>query len=431
MCYAMPGQIEKIAGDKVLIDYFGQRREAITDGLDGLAAGDYVYAQNGFIIRKVEKVEAHEILKTWRELFDFLKKEDARQSQSPSLEPSDKKLAKLLLRASNGARLTDDELVYLLSVEGREEIEFMCQTANNIRHRTLDNSCCVHGILEFSNICWQDCLYCGIRTSNDKIKRMRLGVDEIISSAKEAVDDHGFKTLLIQSGEDRSFSDDDLVEIVKKIRQSCGCLLFVSVGERSAECYKRIYEAGARGVLLRFETSNPKLYRELHPNSDFDVRVKLLKDIAGMGYLIATGSLIGLPGQTKNDIIEDIRLAHSLNTEMYSFSPVIPTPNTPLEKVELSTLDDMLRLTAVIRFMVPNARILVTTATEAISPDAKERVLRAGGNSLMLNVTPITMRRAYDLYPGKVCVDSLEGQINSTIELLKGIGRAPTDLGRT
>lgn len=426
----MPGQISAIEGPKVVIDYFGERRDAVTDGLDGLAVGDYVYSQNGFIIKKVERSEAHEILKTWQGLFEFLKKEDERQSRSPASKPSDKKLAKILLRASNGAKLSNDELVYLLSISKSDEIEFMCQTANNIRHRTLDNSCCVHGILEFSNVCSEDCHYCGIRASNKSIIRARLGIDEIVAAAKEAVDVHGFKTLLIQSGEDNSFSDDDLVEIVKRIRSSCGCLLFASIGERSTGCYKKIYDAGARGVLLRFETSNPEIYRSLHPNSDLDSRVKLLRSIAGMGYLIATGSLIGLPVQTHEDIIADIRLAHSLNSEMYSFSPVVPAPNTPLENISRVSVDVMLRLTSVIRFIVPNARILVSTATETLGDNAKELVLRAGGNSLMLNVTPIAMRRAYDLYPGKVSDDSLEEQINSTVELLKGIGRAPTDLGR-
>ncbi|MFH0799929.1 MAG: radical SAM protein [Pseudomonadota bacterium] len=430
MCYAMPGKIESVEGDHVAIDYFGQRREAVTDGMEGLVKGDYVYAQNGFIIRKVPHDEALEILETWRGVFDKLKAEDEKQSQPPEKQPADRELSRLLLRTANGARLTDGNLLRLLSSTKAEEIEFMAGTANSIRHRWLDNSCCVHGILEFSNFCKHDCLYCGIRASNKSIRRMRLTAGEIVRASVEAVNVHGFKTLLLQSGDDYSFSDDDLVEIVRRVRSSCGVLIFMSVGERSEECYRRMYAAGARGALLRFETSNPEIYRKLHPTSDYNERIALLHSLARMGYMIATGSLLGLPGQTHRDIIEDIRLAATLKAEMYSFSPIVPSPGTPLENAALPTLDEMIKLISVIRFMVPNARILVTTATEQLSPKARELSLKAGGNSLMLNVTPQAMRAEYNLYPGKVTSDSLQEQIHSTIELLKSIGRAPTDLGR-
>lgn len=430
MCYAMPGVIESIRDGHVSIGYFGQRREAITDGLDGLSVGDYVYSQNGFIIRKVPADEAHKILETWRDLFSHLKEEDSRQSEKPHLANDGSKLSRILLKAANCGALSDDELLSLMSTTADHEIELICQTANNLRHRLLDNSCCVHGILEFSNVCKQGCMYCGIRAANTNINRLRLSIDEILSAAIAATERYGFKTLVLQSGEDGHYSDDDLVEIVRRVREKCGVLLFVSVGERSPECYERMYKAGARGALLRFETSNRRIYETLHPDSNHEERIDLLRKLSRMGYLIATGSLIGLPGQSAKDIIEDIRLAKSLNAEMYTFSPLIPAPDTPLANAQRPNLNDMLKLTSVIRFIVPNSRILVTTATELLRGDARELSLRAGGNSLMLNVTPKAMRLAYELYPGKTSAISLSDQIQSTTDLLKSIGRAPTDLGR-
>lgn len=236
MCYSMPGLIEAVEGDRVTIRYFKQRREAINDGLDGLAVGDYVYAQNGIVIRKVERGEAGEILRTWRELFSFLEDEDKRQSQMPTRLLSDTNFGKILLRAGNGSKLSDNELLFLLSVTSDEEIALISRTANNIRHLKLGNSCCVHGILEFSSFCRCDCLYCGIRASNQGVRRLRLSDDEIVSAALRAVEVHGFKTLVLQSGEDEDYSDDDLIRLVRIIRASCGVLLFVSVGERSEEC---------------------------------------------------------------------------------------------------------------------------------------------------------------------------------------------------
>lgn len=260
-----------------------------------------------------------------------------------------------------------------------------------------------------------------------------MSPDEIVEAAVHAVKELGFKALVLQSGEDTSYTTKDLVAIIKKIKQQCGVLLSMSVGQRSQNCYKEMYDAGARGVLLRFETSNQELYKKFHkgPKANFQERIDLLKYLNKLGYIIATGSIIGFPNQTEEDILNDILLTKSLNAEMYSFGPLIPHPQTPLKNTELSDIDTILKVLAVSRFIDPNSKILVTTALETLDKDSgKQRGLLAGANSLMINVTPSRFRKQYTLYPGRPDRDKeITKNIEETLKLLYSLGRAPTDLG--
>jgi biotin synthase len=390
MCYAIPGKVVAVDNNRVVVDYFGERKHARSDLLE-VSPGDYIYAQGGFVINKVSPQAAQETLKLWKEIFFKLKATDLR-----------------------------------LSRPGKT----LYQTANVLRQKHLGNSCCVHGSIEFSNYCRNDCLYCGIRSLNAKVKRYRLSVEEIVSAADHAVNHLGFKSLVLQSGEDLFYTEEKLIQIVSAIKQTCAALLFISIGERELKTYEKLYQAGVRGALLRFETSNASLYREMRPGHDLKDRLHLIHELSALGYLIITGALIGLPGQSEADSIEDLRLTKELKAEMYSFGPILPHPATPLRNSPPPLLEAALNTIARARILDPDAKIVVTTALETLHPEGARQGLLAGANSLMINVTPEGYRDLYEIYPHRYGIDSsVEEQIKKTVALLSALGRAPTDLG--
>jgi biotin synthase len=363
------------------------------------------------------------LLETWKELFFELRETDVRLSRRPAEETGVSRPVSLILdKAAEGRELKREELHKLLLIEAQAELDQLFKTANFLRQKYLSNSCCVHGIIEFSNYCRHDCLYCGIRRSNSILKRYRMTDDEIYAAVEEAVEKHGFKALVLQSGEDPEFGVDRLDNLIREIKKRHAVLIFVSVGEIGREGLKQLYEAGARGLLLRFETSDPKLYGNLHCGDSLEDRLQDVRDAYELGYLVLTGGLIGLPGQALESLLNDIILTKELNAEMYSFGPVLPDgPETEL----------VLKILAVSRLVDPkNAKILVTTGFETLDPEARRKGLLAGANSVMLNVTPMKFRKLYDIYPNRAHTEeTIEEQIKTTLELLYSLGRAPTDLG--
>lgn len=411
MCYAIPGRVVKVNGRFAIVDYYGEERKCLND-LEKVQEGDYVYAQGGVIVDKISEQEAVEILKHWKKIFDELQKKDAELSQEGEYPEKDLEKEELLKMFEKNA---DD----------------LGKIANKKRSKYLKNSCCIHGIIEFSNYCRNDCAYCGIRKSKEQ-NRYRMDVDEMVELADYAVNTLGFKALVLQSGEDSYYTKEMLCEIIRKIRQKCGVLLFMSVGTRSKECYKSMYQAGARGVLLRFESSNKELYAKIHlgRKADFEKRIELIKYCYSLGYLIATGFILGIPGQTKEDIVNDILLTKELGAEMYSFGPLIPCENTPLADAERVDLELAIKTIALSRLADAEGKILVTTALETLNEKGREKGLMAGANSLMLNVTPTEYKNKYTIYPNRAdkMID-IRKNISRTLKLLYSLGRAPTDLG--
>ena len=431
MCYAIPGKIINIENKKVTVEYFGEKKTAVNE-FKNLNIGDYVYAQGGYVIKKISEPEALEILSVWRETFFELQELDLRLSRL-DLESKgiDKKLALILDAAAEDRQVSKEDLLYLLNLEKDEEISLLYKVANFLRSKHLGNSCCVHGIIEFSNYCSQSCCYCGISTFNKDLKRYRMTKSEIMDAAKEAVEKYGFGALVLQSGEDPAYSVDDLCDIVSQIKKNFDVLLFISFGEVGLGGLQKLYDAGARGLLMRFETSNEEIYKKLHPGRSLKSRIEHLEAAYKMGYLIITGGLIGLPGQTNEDILNNILLTRALNTEMYTFGPFLAHPDTPLKDVPPPETRDVLKTLAVCRIADPkNAKILVTTGFETLDPKAREEGLMAGANSVMLNVTPDDFKKHYLIYPNRAhSNESLQQQIDSTLAILRGLGRAPTDLG--
>lgn len=392
MCYTIPGKVIGKKDNFVTLEYFNQHKRARNDFISQLEIGDYVYAQAGFVVQRLPSEEALKTLSVWKELFFKLQQTDLRQSENP---------------------------------------KNLFEAANSLRQRNLGNSCCIHGIIEFSNYCRNDCHYCGIRKSNPKLPRYRMKAEEIIAACEYAVKELNFKALVLQSGEDPEYSKEKLTEIVKEIMARFPVILIMSIGEQDPELYQSLYAQGARGVLLRFETGNPVLYERFRPGHKLSQRLWLLQELKKMGYFIFSGFLIGLPGQTKKDILEDIRITGSLQPEMFSCGPFLPHPHTPLAEAPAPRLDAVLQAIARMRIMYPQSRILVTSALETLDKqDAARRGLLSGGNSLMINLTPRRYSTFYEIYPQRVDARmELSSRIESVLSLLYSLGRAPTDLG--
>lgn len=431
MCYAIPGKIIAINNNIALIDYFGERKEALVD-VEGIRPGDYVFSQGGVIVEMLQERDALNILDSWQETFFRLKERDRilAEKDSPFMGEGSK-VSGIVKKGEEGIGLTKDEMLTLLRCKGKEELSLIYQAANRIRQRIHKNSSCVHGIIEFSNICRNDCAYCGIRRDNHNIERYRMEVEEIVEVVTSSSKELGFKAFVLQSGEDSFYTAERLIEIIRKIKDRCSVLLILSIGERDMECYRELYQAGARGVLIRFETSNPDLYSKLHTTLKYDNRIQILKGVKDIGYIIATGSLIGLPGQNEGDLIEDILLARSFYTEMYSFGPLIAHPDTPLASMQSIDINTLLKVIAITRLITHDGNILVTSAAENLfGKEGVQQALMAGGNSMMINLTPARYRKLYSIYPGKGTGDEdIRGRISETISLLYSLGRAPTDIG--
>jgi biotin synthase len=430
MCYTIPALVEDVRKGVATISYFGERKEALCE-LVHLSVGDYVYAQGGYVVEKISPTQAQKTLKAWKDVFFELRKIDAASAALNSTDISpDLKLQKILERARKNIVPSKEEALYILNLKDEQALALVRRTANYLRQQYHNNSCCVHGILEISNICVRDCAYCGISASSGAV-RYRMSFDQIMAATSEAVNKFGFKSLVLQSGEECGYSINELVDIVKGIKQRFGVLVFVSFGEVGIAGLRQLYAAGARGLLLRFETSNPVLYKRLHPGGNLNSRLEHLKAAYQMGYLIVTGGLIGLPGATNEDLVNDIILTSSLHAEMLSFGPFLPHPFTALVNSCAPSEKDVLGVLALARLMcAKKSKILITTAYETLSSSARQNGLMAGGNSIMVNVTPLKYRSLYTIYPNRAHENqTVAVQVRQALAMLKSFGRGPTDLG--
>lgn len=388
MCLTIPARVVSVSGKLADVLENGKERAIDISLLPRLKAGDWILHTTGLAIKKVSPRDAKEIL----ELL-----ESARKVDDTSLSREFRKI----VQATRIRDLTKEEILYLLATDNLEEVNALYSEANTIRKAYLKEFICVHGIIEFSNICAKDCHYCGLRSENG-VKRYRMTVSEVVDTAVKAAE-KGYKLLVLQSGEDHYYSDELLEEMVREIKRRSRVFIFLSIGERGYDSYKRLRKAGASGVLLRFETSNPELFRELHPDGkDIDNRLSHLRFLKELGYFIATGFMVGLPGQTIEDLANDILTLKKLNPGMASIGPFIPSPDTPLSDEEAGTVDMTLRVMAILRLMMKSVRIPVTTAMETVGGvEMRKEGLMAGGNALMFNLTPPRYRRLYQIYPNK------------------------------
>ncbi len=272
-------------------------------------------------------------------------------------------------------------------------------TADEIRKQIHGDVVHLRAIVEFSNYCRCNCLFCGLRRDNKKLFRYRMNSHEIIKAAEEAVK-AGFKTVVLQSGEDPIWNAKKLSEVVKEIKKF-NVAVTLSIGELSYSDYAILREAGADRYLLKFETSDERLFKALKPDTTLEKRIQCIKWLKELGYETGSGIIVGLPGQSIDSLVDDILLMKELELEMVGIGPFIPHPETPLKKASLGNPLITLKVLAIVRILLPYANIPATTALGAISPSLRVRALSCGANVIMPDTTPEHYRRLYDIYPGK------------------------------
>lgn len=304
----------------------------------------------------------------------------------------------LIQKAVKTHYLNEEELIILLKDDTCSKELF--EAADMIRHRYVGDEVHLRALIEFSNICKNNCYYCGLRRENKNIKRYRLDPELIIDLATHAVTRLGLKTVVLQGGEDLFFDTPKLCFIIRQIK-SLGVALTLSIGEKSLEEYKAYKEAGADRFLLRIETTDKALYEKYDPDMSWNARMECLKNIKKAGLEVGSGCLIGLPGQSIESYAKDILFFKELDVDMLGIGPFIPHPETPLNKAAGGTLQTALKVMALSRLLMPDINIPATTAMETIAPEGQIKALKSGANVIMPNITLTQYRKHYELYPGK------------------------------
>lgn len=315
--------------------------------------------------------------------------------------------------------LDKSAIIELLTTAPTDELY---RRADDVRREAVGDAVHLRGLIEFSNICRNDCLYCGIRRGNRQVQRYRMTDEELVETAKRAAT-LGFQTIVLQSGEDMHFDQARMCHIIEQIKR-LDVALTLSVGERDYEDYKAFREAGADRFLMRIETTDRDLYNRLNPGMSWERRHECLLMIRDLGYELGSGIMVGLPGQTVESIADDLLYLKDIGIDMAGIGPFIPHPETPLANESGGTLEQALRTMAVMRLLMPDINIPATTAMESLHPQGRIMALQAGANVVMPNVTEGEYRRLYELYPGKICVNDTPAHCRSCIGLkIRSIGR--------
>lgn len=315
--------------------------------------------------------------------------------------------------------LDKSAIIELLTTAPTDELY---RRADDVRREAVGDAVHLRGLIEFSNICRNDCLYCGIRRGNRQVQRYRMTDEELVETAKHAAA-LGFQTIVLQSGEDMHFDQARMCHIIEQIKR-LDVALTLSVGERDYEDYKAFREAGADRFLMRIETTDRDLYNRLNPGMSWERRHECLLMIRDLGYELGSGIMVGLPGQTVESIADDLLYLKDIGIDMAGIGPFIPHPETPLAGEAGGTLEQALRTMAIMRILLPDINIPATTAMESLHPQGRIMALQAGANVVMPNVTEGEYRRLYELYPGKICVNDTPAHCRSCIGLkIRSIGR--------
>lgn len=326
----------------------------------------------------------------------------------------------ILEKAEQAHTLTKAEIVALLEAQ---DPSLLFAAADRVREKYVGDGVYLRGLIEFSNYCKNDCLYCGIRKSNLKTQRYRLSSQQIVDMARKAVT-YGYKTVVLQSGEDLYFTVEKMVDIIHQIKK-LGLVITLSIGEKSREEYAQYKEAGADRYLLRIETTDKILYEKLDPGMTWNNRVRCLQDLKELGYEVGSGSLVGLPGQTIESLADDLLFFQNLPVDMAGIGPFIPHPHTPLSTESFEGHFEMsLKMMAIMRLLLPDINIPATTAMETLHPQGRLLALQCGANVVMPNVTEGDYRKKYELYPGKICTSDTPEKCRCCIETkIQSIGR--------
>ena len=291
-------------------------------------------------------------------------------------------------------RWTRDEITSLLE-HGRRDL---LAEADAARRKHCGDAVHLRGIVEFSNECSRNCAYCGLRRENVALPRYTMPADEILRVVAEG-EREGVRTIVLQSGESDAYHDQWLAEVITAIKHRFDLAVTLCLGVRPPDSYRAWRQAGADRCLVKHETANTTLYRNLHPDSRLQQRLAALERLRLLGYQIGTGNIIGLPGQTFRDLASDILLTRRLDVDMAAFGPLVPCPGTPLANTPTVKIEMALRVVAVARLVLGAVHVPATTAFDAVAPDGRQRALSSGANVMMANLTPPRYRELYQVYP--------------------------------
>ena len=326
------------------------------------------------------------------------------------------KTSEIITRLETTHSLSKEEYIFLLEEflhgnESEELASILKEKAVALRKSIYGNSVFIRGLIEFSNYCKNDCLYCGIRHSNTKVNRYRLTEEEIIQCTDEGYQ-LGFRTFVLQGGEDPFFTDEKLISIITKIKTSHpDCAITLSIGERSLESYRVLHKAGADRYLLRHETASEEHYKKLHPESQsYKNRMNCLKNLRSLGYAVGCGFMVGSPFQTVENLAEDLIFIQEFQPEMCGIGPFIPHKDTPFADYPAGSAELTCFLLSIIRLIKPNILLPATTALGTVTPDGREKGILSGANVIMPNLSPVSVRKNYSLYNGKICTGEESAQ---------------------
>lgn len=299
-----------------------------------------------------------------------------------------------------------------------DEEEELSARARAVREGVYGTEVFIRGLIEFSNICKNDCFYCGIRKSNSKADRYRLTPEEIMACVREGYG-LGFRTFVLQGGEDDWFTKDRMTAIIRSIKKEFPkCAVTLSVGERTREEYESWYEAGADRYLLRHETADEDHYRQLHPEGmSLQHRKQCLFTLKEIGYQVGAGFMVGSPGQTVDNLLSDLRFLQELRPHMIGIGPYLAHQDTPFAGEPDGSCRLTLILLSILRLMFPGVLLPATTALGTISPTGRERGLLAGANVLMPNLSPTGVREKYELYDNKICTGEESAQCRDCLNV--------------
>lgn len=326
--------------------------------------------------------------------------------------------------------LSDDELKIL--IESDEFNEPLAEAADIRRRENYGDKVYIRGLIEFTNYCRNNCYYCGIRRDNKKAERYRLTKDEILLCCDEGYK-LGFRTFVMQGGEDPYYTDEMICDIVSKIKSRYpDCAVTLSIGEKPRESYQTFFDAGADRYLLRHETADPEHYSKLHPEAmSLENRKRCLFDLKEIGYQVGSGFMVGSPYQTTENLISDLRFLQKLQPDMIGIGPYITHADTPFAEFKSGDVMLTLRLVSILRLMFPYSLIPSTTALGTIHPQGRELGLKAGANVVMPNLSPVSVRKLYSLYENKICTGEEAAQCRGCLERrVESVGyKIVTDIG--
>ena len=333
-------------------------------------------------------------------------------------------MKKIIEKLAANHSLSVEEYEFLIKNRNDEAAKLLRKLAVQIRKKIYGNYVYVRGLIEISNICKNDCLYCGIRRSNKNCERYRLTPEEIISCSDEGYE-LGFRTFVLQGGEDNFFSDEILGDIIKKIKSKhSDCAVTLSMGERSKESYKFLRACGADRYLLRHETADKEHYSKLHPSSmSYENRIKCLHELKNLGYQVGCGFMVGSPFQTERNLAQDLKFIEDFRPAMCGIGPFIPHKDTPFNNFSAGTVELTCYLLSIIRLIHPPVLLPATTALGTIHPTGREMGIMSGANVVMPNLSPVSVRKKYELYDNKICTGEESAQCKDCLNnRMKKIG---------